>query len=118
MTACPHCGQTMPSALPINVDLTRNVISWKGSPEHHISGREIEVLHLLAESFGKCVNRKRIAIAVWGLEASEAVDVNVNVTICHLRKRLQRMGAPVTVKGYWGVGYELSVVDKGRGDGQ
>jgi len=67
-----------------------------------LTGREAQVFGLLLRH-GVCP-RERIFAAIWGYD-SEVDGKIVDVTVCHLRRKLRHLG--IAIRTEYGVGYFL-----------
>jgi two-component system, cell cycle response regulator CtrA len=77
-----------------------------GGGHMHIANREFSVLLLLALRQGKVVTKEHILNALYtGLDDPQSRIIEV--FICHLRKKLARLAADVTIETVHGIGYVL-----------
>ncbi|MGC4094926.1 MAG: response regulator transcription factor [Polyangiaceae bacterium] len=90
---------------PFEVHPERAQLSSDGA-EVELSGREIEILRLLAEDPGRIVSRRVLLREVWGMQNVDQVETRtVDVHIGKLRKKLGKHGDLLeTVRGQ---GYRL-----------
>ena len=71
-----------------------------------LSGKEFQVLEMLMKNPRIIIASEQLMTHIWGWDA--AVDISVIwVHISNLRKKLEMMGAPITIKFIRGAGYML-----------
>lgn len=90
-------------------DLTLNFGSRKATRSHKrlwLSTREFAVLECLARSVGEVVPRARLAEQVWE-DHLQPLDNVIDVTMHHLREKVDRGHAVPLIHTVRGVGYEL-----------
>ena len=93
---------------PLRIDVVHGEVSWAGR-QVQLTQREREVLHVLAESAGRTVQRARIYGRVWGY-AMPRGDRSVDVNVKRLRTKLARLDeAPLAIRTQPGVGYRLEL---------
>lgn len=68
--------------------------------------REFQMLQLLMQSPGSVISTEQFMERIWGWDSDVEVSI-VWVYISNLRKRIDRLGAPVTIKAIRGTGYCL-----------
>ena len=73
-----------------------------------LTPKEYAILEVLMRSSGELVSRTRLTERVWD-EASEVLDNLVDVHVSHLRKKLERGGAPPLIHTVRGLGYRLGL---------
>lgn len=90
----------------LRVDALHGEATWDGR-DLALTGREREVLHVLAFSAGRTVRRERIYREVWGYTMARG-DRSVDVNVKRLRRKLAAAdAADVEIKTQPGVGYRL-----------
>lgn len=72
----------------------------------HISGKEFEVLWLLASNEGQVFTKEEIYDEVWGKDEFGEIST-VTVHIRKIRSKLEQANAPQVLKTIWGVGYKF-----------
>ena len=75
-----------------------------------LPGREFQMMQLLMQSPGSIVTTEQFMERIWGWDSDVEISV-VWVYISNLRKRIDRLGAPVTIRAIRGIGY---CIEKGR----
>jgi two-component system response regulator TctD len=88
------------------LDVAGRQVLIEGQPQM-FSAREVELLELLMRRPGRVVPKSYVEDHLFGLEqpvGSNAVEVSIH----RLRRRLQDLGAPVTVHTVRGVGYLIA----------
>ena len=93
---------------PLYVDAAHGEVFWSGQ-EFQLSGREREVLHVLAESAGRTVRREVLYRRVWGYTMARG-DRTVDVNVKRLRDKFAAGGAGVVIVTRPGIGYRLDLV--------
>lgn len=68
--------------------------------------REFQMLQMLMQSPGAVISTEQFMERIWGWESDVEVSI-VWVYISNLRKKFDRLGAPVNIKAVRGVGYCL-----------
>ena len=77
-----------------------------GTRTQALSGKEFQVTEMLMQSKGTIVTAEQLITHIWGWNTS--VDTSVIwVHVSNIRKKLESLGAPVTVKFVRGAGYVL-----------
>ena len=89
--------------LRIDVDARR---VYAGTEEVPLTGKEFEVLNILAANRDKVVSRGRLMADVWD-ENWYGSTKTLDATIGRLRQKLEEAGAPVAVTTVRGVGFRL-----------
>lgn len=74
--------------------------------------REFQMLQLLMQSPGSVVSTDQFMERIWGWDSDVEVSI-VWVYVSNLRKRIDRLGAPVNIKAVRGIGYCLEKKEKG-----
>lgn len=83
-------------------------IDWKGQMQT-LSGKEFQIMESLMQRPGQAIGTEQLLTHIWGWDAD--VDTSVAwVHISNLRKKLQKIQAPVTVRFVRGAGYKLEEV--------
>lgn len=90
------------------VDPDHGEATWDGR-RLELSGREREVLHVLAGAAGHTVRRDVLYRQVWGYAMARG-DRSVDVNVKRLRAKLSQAGVGVEIKTAPGVGYRLETV--------
>jgi DNA-binding response OmpR family regulator len=93
------------------LDPAAHTVTLNGRPLP-LSARETAVLELLMRDFGKVVSKERLHSHVYSYD-EEAGENAIEVFIHRLRKKL--LAAPVTVRTFHGVGYQLDHRDAAGG---
>ncbi len=89
--------------------LTRNRTSKtvkRGDQEIQLTGREFQMLDLLAQNSGHVIPREVIIDRIWGLE-SEVTSNNLDAYVRLLRKKINLPGEETLIHNIRGVGYKL-----------
>lgn len=73
--------------------------------------REFQMLQLLMQSHGAVISTEQFMERIWGWDSDVEVSI-VWVYISNLRKKIDRLGAPVGIKAIRGVGYCLERAQK------
>ena len=79
------------------------------SYDSHIArlvARELQVFEMLAEHFGTVITTNQLMEHIWGWDSDVEINV-VWVTISNIRKKLQALKAPITIRAVRGIGYRL-----------
>lgn len=66
--------------------------------------REFQMLQLLMQSPGAVISTEQFMERIWGWDSDVEVSI-VWVYISNLRKKIEKLGAPVTIRAIRGVGY-------------
>lgn len=78
---------------------------WHDGRSIHLGLRQREMLALLARRLGKIVHREVIYAQVWG---DSEVEIKIlDVTVCHIRKKLAAAGFPFKIRTEFGTGFAL-----------
>jgi DNA-binding response OmpR family regulator len=96
-------GDAKPDGLRIDVDARR---VYAGDEEVPLTGKEFEVLNILAANRDKVVSRGRLMADVWD-ENWYGSTKTLDVTIGRLRQKLESMGVTDRVVAVRGVGFRL-----------
>ena len=71
-----------------------------------LSGREFQVMEMLMQSYGIIVTAEQLITHIWGWDADVDTSV-VWVHISNIRKKLESLDSPVSIKFIRGIGYVL-----------
>ncbi len=71
-----------------------------------LMGREFQVMELLMQAPGSVISTEQFMDRIWGWEAEADVSV-VWVNLSNLRKKIEKLNAPVGIRAVRGVGYCL-----------
>ncbi len=107
-TRCPNCEAALPDRAtfgPLTVELDPPAVYWRGI-RHHRPAAEVKTLHLLARR-GR-VSHLALEMMTMGDNATSAV---AKVRVCHLRRWLRAIGAPLRIRTERGWGYALETID-------
>ena len=90
----------------ISIDFARRRVRAKNAVLH-LTGREYDVLRVLAQHAGQVVTHRQLLESAWG--QSEARDFqHIRVVVGQLRRKLQAHGAdPALILTEQGVGYRM-----------
>lgn len=77
-----------------------------GSQSIRLVSREFQMLQLLMQTPGVVISTEQFMERIWGWESNVEISI-VWVYISNLRKKFDRLGAPVSIKAVRGVGYCL-----------
>lgn len=77
-----------------------------GSQSIRLVSREFQMLQLLMQTPGVVISTEQFMERIWGWESDVEISI-VWVYISNLRKKFDRLGAPVSIKAVRGVGYCL-----------
>jgi DNA-binding response OmpR family regulator len=80
----------------------------RGDREIQLTGREFQLLDLLAQNRGQVLPREVILDRIWGLEA-EVVQNNLDAYVRLLRKKIDLPDEAMLIKNVRGIGYKLEV---------
>lgn len=84
-------------------------IEWKNQCQA-VSGKEFQIMEALMQRQGQVISTEQLLTRIWGWETE--VDTSVAwVHISNLRKKLNGIQAPVTIRFVRGAGYKLEAVD-------
>lgn len=92
------------------LDLSTFELGFGGESIRLVS-REFQMLELLMQSPGNVISTEQFMERIWGWESDVEVSI-VWVYISNLRKKFDRLGAPVNIKAVRGVGYCLEKNEK------
>ncbi len=87
----------------LTLDPVRHAVR-RGAEQVDLTAREFAFLHLLLRRPGQVLTRSTLLDAVWGYPADVTSNA-VEVCVSHLRKKLDRTGAPSCIRTVRGVGY-------------
>ena len=82
-----------------------------GSESMRLVSREFQMLELLMQSPGNVISTEQFMERIWGWDSDVDVSI-VWVYISNLRKKFDKLGAPVNIKAVRGVGYCLEKQQK------
>lgn len=105
-----HAGQsvaTMDGTLRLLLDPITRVVRYRNKPVQ-LSQREFTVLHCLSSRRGKPVSAEDVLRYVWADDRSERSRQILDVYICHLRRKLARVGLKGAITTLRGYGYTLT----------
>jgi DNA-binding response OmpR family regulator len=97
------------SALLSLADLSLDARSrkvWRGGRSINLSAREFAVLEFLLRHTGEVISRTRLAEAVWD-ENFDSFSNVIDVTVYHLRDKIDRGCEPALIKTVRGAGYVM-----------
>ena len=98
----------MDGTLRLLLDPITRVVRYRNRPVQ-LSQREFTVLHCLSSSQGKPVSADNVLRYVWGGTQEVAGSRQIlDVYICHLRRKLARVGLKNAITTLRGYGYSLS----------
>lgn len=89
----------------MRLDLSTFELSYRQAGIRLVS-REFQMLQLLMQSPGAIVSTEQFMDKIWGWDSEVEVSI-VWVYISNLRKKIDRLKAPVTIRAVRGVGYCL-----------
>lgn len=89
----------------MSLDISTYELSFHGTTIRLVS-REFQMLQLLMQSPGTIISTEQFMERIWGWDSDVEVSI-VWVYISNLRKKFEKLGAPVTIKAVRGVGYCL-----------
>lgn len=84
-----------------------------GNERMRLVSREFQMLEMLMQSPGNVISTERFMNRIWGWDSDVEVSI-VWVYISNLRKKFDKLGAPVNIKAVRGVGYCLEKHEKKR----
>lgn len=105
---CPVCGGSLPE-MPVTLHPERGIVV-AGGAFVAMTAAEMGVLEALAEAYPNVVRKERIMDALYGLSGDEPNIKIVDVYICKIRKKTERIG--VRIDTSWGQGYSLGSMPK------
>ena len=82
-----------------------------GSENTRLVSKEFQLMQLLMQSPGSVISTEQFMERIWGWDSEVDVSV-VWVYISNLRKKIDRLGAPVNIRAVRGVGYCLERIQK------
>ena len=82
-----------------------------GSENTRLVSKEFQMMQLLMQSPGSVISTEQFMERIWGWDSEVDVSV-VWVYISNLRKKFDRLGAPVNIRAVRGVGYCLERIQK------
>lgn len=103
MALCPTCGQTLPQIDKPIVDLAINAVLVDGE-WIKLSGREAEVLSVLAQTMPRLCSHTMIYDAIYTVNGDAGMKTIV-IFVCRLRDKLSHTN--LSIMNVWGRGYKL-----------
>lgn len=86
-------------------ELNRYEVEWKDERQT-LSGKEFQIMEVLMQRPGQTISTEQLLSRIWGWDAD--VDTSVAwVHISNLRKKLNAIHSPVTIRFVRGAGYKL-----------
>lgn len=83
-------------------------LEWQGQHQT-VSGKEFQIMEMLMQRQGQIIATEQLLTRIWGWESE--VDTSVAwVHISNLRKKLNGIEAPVTIRFVRGAGYKLESI--------
>lgn len=95
----------MDATLRLLLDPITRVVRYRNKPVQ-LSQREFTVLHCLSAREGKPVSAEEVMRYVWSEDSSASRQI-LDVYICHLRRKLSRVGLKDAITTLRGFGYQL-----------
>lgn len=92
----------------VTLDRDRFVISTPSGGEQKLGNKEFQMLELFMLNRNILLSTERIMEKIWGYDSDTEISV-VWVYISNVRRKLDAVGADITVKASRGVGYTLEV---------
>ena len=89
----------------LSLNLSTFELSFQGGNLRLVS-REFQMLHLLMQSPGSVISTEQFMERIWGWDSDVEVSI-VWVYVSNLRKKIDKLGAPVNIRAVRGVGYCL-----------
>lgn len=89
----------------LTLDLSTFELEFQGNSLRLVN-REFQMLQLLMQSPGAVISTEQFMERIWGWDSDVEVSI-VWVYISNLRKKFDRLGAPVIIRAVRGVGYCL-----------
>ena len=89
----------------MNLDISTFELSF-GENSTRLVSREFQMMELLMQSPGIVISTEQFMERIWGWDSDVEVSI-VWVYISNLRKKIDKLGAPVNIKAVRGVGYCL-----------
>ena len=99
----------MDPTLRLLLDPITRVVRYRNKPVK-LSEREFTVLHCLSSRHGKPVSAEDVLNYVWAEDRSERSRQILDVYICHLRRKLARVGLKDAITTLRGYGYTLTAL--------
>ncbi len=87
----------------MTLDLSTFELSYRNNSIRLVS-REFQMLQLLMQAPGVVISTEQFMERIWGWESDVEVSI-VWVYISNIRKKFDKLGAPVNIKAIRGVGY-------------
>ncbi|MDE5591057.1 MAG: response regulator transcription factor [Acetatifactor sp.] len=89
----------------LSLNLSTFELSFQGGNLRLVS-REFQMLQLLMQSPGSVISTEQFMERIWGWDSDVEVSI-VWVYVSNLRKKIDKLGAPVNIRAVRGVGYCL-----------
>lgn len=99
----------MDGTLRLLLDPITRVVRYRNKPVQ-LSQREFTVLHCLCSQQGKPVSAQTVMRYVWTDDSSKRSRQILDVYICHLRRKLARVGLKDAITTLRGYGYTLTAL--------
>ena len=99
----------MDPTLRLLLDPISRVVRYRNKPVK-LSEREFTVLHCLSSRHGKPVSAEEVLNYVWADDRAERSRQILDVYICHLRRKLARLGLKDAITTLRGFGYSLTAL--------
>jgi DNA-binding response OmpR family regulator len=99
----------MDATLRLLLDPITRIVRYRNKPVQ-LSQREFTVLHCLTSRHGRPVSAEEVLNYVWADERSERSRQILDVYICHLRRKLARVGLKDAITTLRGYGYSLTAL--------
>lgn len=103
MSICPHCSGTGRS------NGIRQLAEYNGK---RLTLHEGLMLAWLLQNEGRVVTKDSLMAAMWGHLVNPPAPKNIDVHLCHLRRKLA--GSDVSIETIWAQGYRLRRTGSGR----
>lgn len=94
----------------LTLDASTFELSFGGESARLVS-REFQMLQLLMQSPGNVISTDQFMERIWGWDSDVEVSI-VWVYISNLRKKIDKLGAPINIRAVRGVGYCLERIQK------
>ena len=99
----------MDATLRLLLDPITRVVRYRNKPVK-LSDREFTVLHCLSSRQGKPVSAQDVVRYVWAEDTTARSRQILDVYICHLRRKLARVGLKDAITTLRGYGYSLTAL--------
>lgn len=94
----------------LKLDISSFELSF-GNESMRLVSKEFQMMQLLIQSPGSVISTEQFMERIWGWDSEVDISV-VWVYISNLRKKIDRLGAPVKIRAVRGVGYCLERIQK------